>query len=119
MIKINYDRENLVLKMRGHANLAEPGKDIICSAASILAYTLAQNVKYLEKGGVAKDVNVILEEGNALISCRPVEEKETLLCVYDTVTTGFMLLSATYPGYVEFCEKKAERGLENENSNDI
>lgn len=108
-----------MLKMSGHANSAEPGRDIICSAASILAYTLAQNVEFLEKGGVAKDVNVILEDGNALVSCREVEEKETLLCVYDTVTTGFMLLSNTYPECVEFCEKKTERGLENKKNNDI
>lgn len=78
---------------------------MICASASMLAFTLAQNVKILEDAGVAKDVNIILEEGNALISCRPVGEKETLLCVYDTITTGFMLLHGNYPKNLKFIEK--------------
>ncbi len=105
MINVKYDRENLVLKMKGHSYAGEPGKDIICASASILAYTLAQNIRYLESAGVAKDVNIILTEGEALISCKAVEEKETLLCVYDTITTGFALLHGNYPENVNFVEK--------------
>ena len=105
MINVKYDRENLILEMKGHANAGERGKDLICASASMLTYTLAQNVRFLESAGVAKDVNIILEDGNALISCRPVEEKETLLCVYDTITTGFALLYGNYPNNLKFIEK--------------
>ena len=105
MINVKYDRENLILKMKGHANAGKKGEDIICASASMLAYTLAQNIKYLENAGVAKDVNIILEDGCALISCSPVDEKETLLCVYDTITTGFALLYNNYPNNLKFIEK--------------
>lgn len=106
MININYDRENLNLKMKGHANAVNTGNDPVCAAASMLMYTLAQNVIYLRNAGVAEDVNVILEEGNALVSCRAKEEKETLLCVFDTVTTGFALLAENYRDNVKFVENK-------------
>lgn len=105
MINVKYDRENLVLKMKGHADAGKAGEDIICASASMLAYTLAQNVLFLEKAGVAKNVNIILEEGNALVSCSPAEEKETLLCTYDAITTGFVLLQGNYPDNLKFIEK--------------
>lgn len=95
----------MILKMKGHANAVESGNDPICAAASMLMYTLAQNVMYLQDAGVADDVRVILEEGEALVSCRAVDEKETLLCVFDTVTTGFMLLAGNYKDHVKFIEK--------------
>lgn len=104
MINIEYDRENLILKMKGHANAVNTGNDPVCAAASMLMYTLAQNVMYLQDAGVAEDVHVILEEGNALVSCRAKEEKETLLCVFDTVTTGFALLAGNYRDHVKFIE---------------
>lgn len=105
MINIEYNREDLTLKMRGHANAGEPGKDIVCAAASILAYTLGQNVRWMESANVAKDVHIILEEGEAVIMSKPVGERETLECIYDTVTTGFTLLQGSYPDKVKFIEK--------------
>lgn len=105
MIKIEYDRPNLILKAKGHANSAEHGKDLICAAVSTLVHTLAGNVRSLKEAGVAKDVQIILESGNALVSCRAVEEKETLLCAYDTVTTGMIMLAQSYPEYVNYSEK--------------
>ena len=105
MINVKYDRDNLVLQMNGHAYGGAPGTDIICSAASILVYTLAQNIQIMEHSKVAKDVHVILEDGNALVSCRPVEDKETLQCIFDSVTTGFWLLHQNYPDNVQFFQK--------------
>lgn len=111
MIEINYDRENLILKAKGHANSAEYGKDLVCAAVSALVQTLAGNVICLKNAEVAKDEQIILEEGNALVSCRAVNEKETLLCVYDTITTGLILLQQTYPQYIKYTENNIT-GLE-------
>lgn len=105
MINVKYDRKNLMLKMKGHADFANKGEDIICSAASILAYTLAQNVRFMESAGVAENVHIILKDGQALVSCKPTGEGETLSCIYDTITTGFALLQCNYPDYVKFIEK--------------
>lgn len=95
----------MILKAKGHANQTSNDKDIICACVSMLTYTLAQNVKFLQDAGVAKNVHFIIEDGNCLVSCDAVEEKETLLCVYDTITTGFLLLQANYPDNVRFIEK--------------
>ncbi len=105
MINVKYDRENLILKMKGHAESNPGGPDVICACATMLMYTLAQNVKFLEDAGVAKDVHIITEEGHAVVSCSPVEEKETLLCVFDTITTGFLMLHGNYPENIKFIEK--------------
>lgn len=113
MINIEYDRDNLILKMKGHANAVTSGNDPICAAASMLMYTLAQNVLYLQDAGVAENAQIILEEGNALVSCRAKEDKETLLCVFDTVTTGFVLLAGNYRENVKFTERVREEKTEN------
>ena len=105
MINVKYDRENLILKVKGHANSTSNDKDMICACASMLMYTLAQNVKFLRDAGVAQNVHCIIEDGNMMVSCDPVDEKETLLCTYDTITTGFVLLQANYPDNVKFIEK--------------
>lgn len=105
MVNIKYDRENLILKAKGHANSTSKDKDIICACVSMLMYTLAQNIKFLQDAKVAKNVHCIIEDGNCLVSCEAVEEKETLLCTYDTITTGFVLLQANYPDNVKFIEK--------------
>ena len=40
-VKAHYDRRKLDLTVQGHAGYAEPGKDIVCAAVSILTSTLA------------------------------------------------------------------------------
>ena len=91
--------------MKGHAGAGKKGEDLVCASASILSATLAENVRILEKAGVAKNVNIIQEEGEVLVSCSPVEEKDTLLCVYETIITGFMMLHENFPKYLKFIEK--------------
>lgn len=81
------------------------GNDLICASASALVSTLAQNITWLEKAGVAKNAKIILERGEALVACEAVGEEETLLCVYDTVVTGFAMLAHNYPKHVKFSEK--------------
>ena len=38
---------SISLKLSGHAGAANKGQDIICSAASMLAYTVAQTAQYM------------------------------------------------------------------------
>ena len=50
MLKATFEEANgkISLTIEGHADQAEYGKDIVCSACSILAYTVAQFVKDAE-----------------------------------------------------------------------
>ena len=106
MIKASFTRtedKTLLFKVDGHAGQDDNGHDIVCSAASILAYTLAQTMRYIEeqKGFELKPV-IQLSEGQATILVRPKEEYEgETLQSFFTIEVGFSLLAQNYPQYVE------------------
>lgn len=105
MISVKYNAEEYRLSVEGHSGYAEPGKDIICSAASILAYTLAQNLMFAEDDGIVQELQANLEQGNAEISCRPAAgQEEEIRCIFSVVRTGFLLLSTNYPKFINFSE---------------
>lgn len=53
MLYVRYDKKRDVhrLRVKGHAGYARKGEDIVCAACSILAYTLGQNARDLERSG--------------------------------------------------------------------
>lgn len=98
MIRVVYRREIHRLTMEGHAGSGEAGHDLVCSAASMLAYTLAANVYGIKKQGQAEKVMVKLEVGNADIGCRPREQFQNIVTViFDSVCVGFKILAESYP----------------------
>ena len=38
-------KQSVTLKVKGHAGAAPQGYDTVCASASMLAYTVAQNIK--------------------------------------------------------------------------
>jgi uncharacterized protein YsxB (DUF464 family) len=106
MIQVKFNRNEdkfLLFKIDGHAGQDNSGHDIVCSAASILAYTLAQTMRYIEgqKGFEANPV-IKLNEGDAVILVRPKEEFEgEVMQTFFTVEVGYSLLAQNYPQYVE------------------
>lgn len=106
MIKVEFSKaagDFIRLDVNGHAGQAEVGKDVVCSAASILAYTLAQTVMYLHKQGWLKVKPVItLKTGNGTICCHPKDDfyNECLMAFFQT-EVGYSLLAENYPQYLE------------------
>lgn len=106
MIKASFTRtedKTLLFKIDGHAGQDDSGHDIVCSAASILAYTLAQTMRYIEEqqGFEAKPV-IHLNDGQAIILVRPKEKYEgEVLQSFFTIEIGYSLLAQNYPQYVE------------------
>ena len=101
---IQITMQNNILKVKGHSMSAESGRDIICSAASMLTNTLAQSMlnMYSQKW-LRKKPNIKLEEGNAEVIVKPKKEYENeVKFAFDIIATGFQLLSATYPQFVKF-----------------
>ena len=45
------------VKIRGHAHYAEPGKDIVCAAVSVLVQTLIQSVENLTADKIEYDMS--------------------------------------------------------------
>lgn len=106
MIQVRFEKsedgKTIILTIKGHSGQAEIGQDIVCSAASILAYTVAQMVTTMrEEGKLKKSPHIRMESGDATITCKPSRQyfSEALL-TYTVAQTGYDLLAHTYPGYV-------------------
>lgn len=101
MIKVNFIEEEkvLCLTLTGHAGYAEPGKDIVCSAASILVYTLAQSVATIaDQGGLDGNPVIKLGPGDVCIRAIPVSGMyETVQSAFIFAVIGYRLLEKQYP----------------------
>ena len=121
MILLQYYRSTPGVAISGHAESGAPGHDLVCAAASMLAYTLGEYVQSLEKrtGDVfaqyspreglddeeelvdgPSEADKILEllPGMALIVRRERGEKAgRVRAVFDAVCNGFALLARQFP----------------------
>ena len=107
MIKVtflmNREKHSASLKIQGHAGAAEKGQDIICASASILAYTLAQNINFEYRRGNLKAKPMIkLEEGDTTVSCKAKDDEcfAGILHAFLVIQTGYFLLEHNYPDFV-------------------
>lgn len=102
MIEVIYDRPSHCLTVEGHAYSGEAGRDLVCSAASILAYTLAASVT--NAAGVCQlNTSVRLDSGDAEIMCQTGTDNDgALTMIYDTVCAGYELLAINYPEYISY-----------------
>lgn len=102
MVDIVFKPKELKLTIMGHAGAAEKGKDIVCSAVSILAYQLAYAVE--ESRDMLEEEPVIrIEEGDVAVSCVPKKPfLATMQRTYWTVMCGFELLISMHGNYITF-----------------
>ena len=105
MIRATFEKEEgkfISLRVDGHAGQAEPGKDIVCSAASILVYTVAQTIMQMHKQKwLKKKPNINLKDGKAIVTCVPKPEYyEECLMAFFVAEVGYHLLETNYPQYV-------------------
>lgn len=104
MIDVVYKAECgvLSLSLDGHAGAAEFGQDIICAAASMLAYTLAAAVSDADKQGKLRGEPIIaLSGGHARIVCVPFpDECDRMRSYYELIVRGYEMLCARYPDNV-------------------
>lgn len=99
---MNESKRQVSLSVKGHARQALKGNDIICASASILAYTVAQNVQMAEERGLLKySPTLKLRDGNSIITCRAKDDDSyaELLHTYLVVQTGYQVLAHNYPQY--------------------
>ena len=96
-------KQSVTLKVKGHAGAAPQGYDTVCASASILAYTVAQNIKMAEARGMLKySPTVKLRDGDSIVSCRAKDDESyaELLHTYLVIQTGYQLLAHNYPQFV-------------------
>lgn len=108
MVSVQFEtrKENreVFMIVRGHAGQAEKGKDIICSAVSILAYTVAEYVELMNNQGDLAETPIIqMKDGITIVSCvaKTDDAYSFLLQAFYVCRLGYMLLAQNYPQYVE------------------
>lgn len=99
MIKVTFKPYELEIK--GHANQNKKGKDIVCSAMSILFYTLCES---LSDDNLFEEKPIIeMEDGNGSIKCVPKKEYEAnVQLIFWTVLNGISLMAESYPQFIKF-----------------
>ena len=98
----NKESGSITLKLSGHAGQAKKGEDIVCSACSILAYTVAQTLQFMyEQGDLQKKPHIKLAEGDTIIVAKPKPESYAeALHTFFVAQVGYHLLAHNYPQYV-------------------
>lgn len=99
----NKEAKALTLTIKGHSGQAEIGKDIVCASASMLAYTVAQYMKFMyEQHKLKKKPVLDLEYGDTRITVKPkTDDYAEALHTFFVAQVGFNLLASNYPQYVE------------------
>ena len=106
MIQVRFEKsedgKTLIMTVTGHSGQAEMGQDIVCSAASILAYTVAQTVTDMGECGKLKNKpHIRMCSGDSAVTCKPTKQCfGEALHTYIVAQTGYELLAHTYPEYV-------------------
>ena len=91
------------MTLKGHAGAAPKGEDLVCASATMLAYTVAQAVKFLdEQGMLKKKPKISLKEGSATIIATPTEDGyPPVLHTFWVAQCGIHVLQHNYPQNVQ------------------
>lgn len=101
MIKVLVKPKRYSVTMTGHADYGEPGSDIVCAAASMLFYTLAETVTSYPKESFKKKPFTDTGKKN-VIACTPKSEyRANFDVIYQTILNGLLLLEQNYPDNVK------------------
>ena len=106
MVKIHFwqdkDKGSIHMKVKGHADTAPKGEDLVCSAATMLVYTVAQAMSFMyEQGQLAEKPCVKIREGKAVVVAKPKEEFfPEALHTFWVAQCGAHVLAKNYPDHV-------------------
>jgi uncharacterized protein YsxB (DUF464 family) len=109
MIKVNIIRDGRgfikQIIVKGHAGFAEEGRDLVCAAASVTAYTAAGAL-----GDLAGLENCYTENrGNMVISLPEEiseEQEKTAGIILETATIGFKQIELSYGDYISVLDEE-------------
>lgn len=86
------------IKIKGHAHYAEPGKDIVCAAVSVLVQTLIQSVENL----TADKIEYRMQPGRVDIKFWCLSEQSKVLI--DAFFIGIKGIAEAHPDNVKLTE---------------
>ena len=99
----NPDNGSIHMTLKGHAEAAPKGEDLICSAATMLAYTVAQAVQFMyEQDKLKRKPKIHIKDGDATIIATPTEDGYAeALHTFWVAQCGAHTLASNYPEAVE------------------
>lgn len=103
MIHITVSPKKYQVRIKGHAEYAEPGKDILCASVSYAFYNLcAMMLKFEKNGMLCKSPRMKDNPGNSFVEVVPKEiyEGNVQLC-FMYFTEGLQSLMAQYPEFID------------------
>ena len=91
------------MNLKGHAQAAPKGEDLICASATMLAYTVAQAVTFMfEQGMLKKKPKIFIKNGEAVIVATPQDESRAeVLHTFWVAQCGIHVLVHNYPQNVK------------------
>lgn len=96
MIIAHIDPDLTRFEMRGHADFAPAGQDIVCAAASMLAAALAARCREIAAPGELRQCS--LSPGHAVIRIDPAPgNRAAFRESFETVRAGLALIEKNYP----------------------
>lgn len=101
-LMIIIDRQKDGITIKGHANYAPIGQDIVCSAVSVLAQTLIQSVEEL----TADKIEYSMQPGTVEIKFWCLSDKSKVLI--DAFFVGVKGVAAAYPDNVRLTELSSQ-----------
>lgn len=95
MIRARYARRGLSLELSGHALSAPKGHDLVCAAASTLAFTAAEA---LQDEAERFYPRIVRQPGELRIACEPASgSRRACRRLLDTIWIGFEILAREFP----------------------
>lgn len=94
------------LQIMGHANAAEPGKDLVCCALSIIAQSLSMYLYDLENAGLLKESINSVMPGNTFIEVVASEYGDQLVrAAFAMARAGLRAMAEDYPENISMKEE--------------
>ena len=87
------------MKVKGHAETAPNGADLVCASATMLVYTVAQAMMFMyEQDQLEEKPHIKIREGKAVVIAKPKEDylAETLHTFW-VAQCGAHTLACNYP----------------------
>ena len=94
------------LELKGHAELAPSGQDILCAAVSVLSENLAASLKTL----LELPVEIKAEKGLYAIQLPPKHVSKESELLFSAALLGLGVLAKQYPDRIELKEKEKQHG---------
>lgn len=104
MTSVTFDRiyDTYIFECSGHTGYSVCGKDILCSAVSILCYTLRTYLEGLFDEGIICDFLSDFSAGSAIIRYSFSDGADEIrVCeAVNAILSGFSLLEENFPDYI-------------------